>query len=148
MNSPVARCLFVWAVTVSIMCLPGFSGPGRAVANPQHQSDNASEQHDQVAEPEFSPQRGFYSAPFEVTITCNTPDATVYYTLDGSEPYDASGQSPTTRVYTGPLRITKTTCLRARAVRDGCMPSNIGTHTYIFLSDVIARTQGRVLDQG
>jgi hypothetical protein len=148
MNGSVTRFLFVWAVTVPIMCLPGLCGEGRASASLQRQSDNGVEQQERVTEPEFSPERGFYSAPFEVTITCDTPDATVYYTLDGSEPYDTLGRSPTAKVYTGPLRIKKTTCLRARAVRDGWMPSNIGTHTYIFLSDVIARTQGRVLDHG
>ncbi len=147
MNGSVVGLLCASAVTVSIICLPGLQGESRIVAGTQDQSDNEIGQQNQVGQLEFGRERGFYNAPFDVTITCKTPDATIHYTLDGSEP-STSGPSPVTGVYAGPLRITKTTCLRARAVRDGWIPGDVGTHTYIFLSDVIARTQGRVLDQG
>lgn len=103
---------------------------------------------DRVAEPRVSQRRGFYDASFDVAITCETPDATIHYTLDGSEPHGVSGSPPAGRVYTSPLRITGTTCLRARATKEGRPPSDVVTHTYVFLSDVIARTQGQVLAQG
>jgi hypothetical protein len=81
----------------------------------------------EVAEPEFSHIRGFYDAPFSVAITTETEGAVIYYTLDGSEPGVTSGV-----VYSGQIQITKTTCLRAKVVKTGWMPSKIVTHTYIF----------------
>ncbi|MGN0505732.1 MAG: CotH kinase family protein [Lachnospiraceae bacterium] len=34
----------------------------------------------------FSMPSGFYESPFELTLTCNVPDATIYYTTDGTIP--------------------------------------------------------------
>lgn len=93
-----------------------------------------------VADTKFDCDRGFYDDPFDVTIACDTPGATIYYTLDGSEPGSPSGRLPKGRLYTGPIRIATTTCLRAQAVKDGWLPTNVDTHSYIFLDDVI--TQG------
>lgn len=39
-----------------------------------------------LAPPMFSHESGFYPAPFELTLSTHEPDATIYYTLDGSEP--------------------------------------------------------------
>ncbi|UCG58177.1 MAG: lamin tail domain-containing protein [Phycisphaerales bacterium] len=85
-----------------------------------------------VADTKFSHDRGFYEAPFSVAITTETEGATIYYTLDGAEPYDTSGRFPTGRVYTGPIPVTRTTCIRAKAIKAGWKPSNIDTHTYLF----------------
>jgi hypothetical protein len=89
--------------------------------------------------PQMSPGHGFYSSPVAVTITCTVPGATIYYTKDGSEPYLTATSHPNTgaAVYTGPLPISKTTCLRATAIRAGWKPSPISTQTYIFVADVI-----------
>ena len=95
-----------------------------------------------VAEPKFSHDRGFYDAPFELTVTCATEGAVICYTLDGSEPYDSSsGASSTARVYTDPIRIQRTTCLRTVAFKPGWMPTHGDTHTYIFLADVLAQSR-------
>ena len=85
-----------------------------------------------VADTSFSMDRGFYDEPFDVEITTATEDAEILYTLDGSVPTATSGS-----VYTGPVRITTTTILRAAAFKDGLGPTNTDTHTYIFLDDVI-----------
>lgn len=103
---------------------------------------------DRVGEPQASRERGFYDAPFDVSITCGTPNATIRYTLDGSEPCTGSEPSPASRVYTSPLGITKTTCLRAQAVRDGWLPSKVATYTYVFLDDVTTQSQDQALAQG
>ncbi|MBN1505612.1 MAG: lamin tail domain-containing protein, partial [Sedimentisphaerales bacterium] len=89
-----------------------------------------------VADTRFSHDRGFYDQPFSVTITTATEGAVVYYTIDGSSPFDTVRGQPTGRPYTGPVAITTTTCLRAIAYKIGWKPSNIDTQTYIFLSDV------------
>jgi hypothetical protein len=109
---------------------------------------NAAAFQDVVADTKFSRDRGFYEAPFDVTITCATPGATIFYTLDGSEPVPVSGRPLAGNVYRGPIRITATTCLRARAARDGWLSSNVDTQTYLFLSDVTTRTQAEVLARG
>ncbi len=115
---------------------------------PTPRGANAPAYQGVVADTKFSFDRGFYEAPFDVTITCATPGATIYYSLDGSDPAPGSGRAPARTVYTGPIRITKTTCLRARAVKSGWLSTNVDTHTYVFLADVIHRTQAEVLARG
>jgi hypothetical protein len=120
----------------------------RFMAFPTPRTANQGAYLGSVADTKFSRDRGFYDAPFEVTITCETPDATIWYTTDGSEPYRTTGRFPTGRVYTGPISITGTTCLRAKAIKPGWMSSNVDTHTYIFLEDTITRSQAEVLAAG
>ncbi len=90
-----------------------------------------------VADLQFSNERGVYAQPLAVTITTDTPGASIFYTLDGSSPFDSQRRVTTGRLYTGPVAITTTTCLRALATKDGWMPSETMTHTYLFLDDVI-----------
>jgi hypothetical protein len=92
-----------------------------------------------VAEVAFSHSRGFYTAPFAVEITTPTPGVDIYYTVDGSSPFDSPRGIPTGRLYTGPISITTTTCLRAIAIKSGWMPTKVDTHTYFFLNDVITQ---------
>ncbi len=85
-----------------------------------------------VADTQFSVDRGFFDAPFTLEITSATPDAQIYYSLDGSEPSASRGL-----LYTEPLTITNTTIVRARAFKPDLKPTDIDTETYIFLDDVI-----------
>ncbi len=87
-----------------------------------------------VGDTSFDIDRGFFSAPFDLTITTATPDAEIRYTTDGSTPTSATGT-----VYAGPVTISNTTTLRAAAFKDGFFQTNVDTHTYFFLDDV--RTQ-------
>ena len=84
-----------------------------------------------VADTKFSVDRGFYTDPFDVEIVCETDGAKIYYTLDGSEPTEQDS------LYTGPITVSTTTCLRAVAIKSGWLSSNVDTQTYIFLDDVI-----------
>ncbi len=95
-----------------------------------------------LAEPTFSPGRGFYDDDVLVTLASDTPDVSIYYTADGSEPYLADSDRPgdTATLYTEPIAIGKTTCLRAAAVRPSWSPSAIATHTYVFVRDVIGQS--------
>jgi hypothetical protein len=96
-----------------------------------------------VEKPQCSPERGFYQGDVLVSITCSTPGAAIYYTTDGSTPFQATSgvrSGPITTLYTAPVRITKTTCLRAAALKDGWYPSPVETNTYIFVKDVIAQS--------
>ncbi|NQU25968.1 MAG: lamin tail domain-containing protein, partial [Candidatus Nealsonbacteria bacterium] len=85
-----------------------------------------------VKDTSFSHDRGFYTAPFDVTVTTNTPLAEIYYTTDGSEPSETAGVK-----VTGPIHVDETTVLRATAFKDGYYPTNVDTQTYLFLADVV-----------
>jgi hypothetical protein len=108
----------------------GFPSPGLA---------NSRAYQGLVGDVTFSHRRGFYDAPFEVALACETPGVTIYYTLDGSEPYTISEGLLSGRPYDGPILIYRTTPLRARAMKPGWMSSRTGTQTYIFLDNVVAQ---------
>jgi hypothetical protein len=87
-----------------------------------------------VSPVEYSVERGFYEAPFSLALTTDTPDATIRYTTDGSQPTETNGV-----LYTGPIQVDTTLLVRAVAFRQNYWPSNVDTHTYIFLEDVLVQ---------
>ena len=88
-----------------------------------------------VADTQFSVDRGFYETPFSVEITTETEGANIRYTLDCSEPTETHGTD-----YTGPIAVTGSTSLRAAAFKTDYLPTNVDTHTYIFLDDVLTQS--------
>jgi hypothetical protein len=86
-----------------------------------------------VADTKFSHDRGFYETNFSMTITSGTPDAVIRYTLNRSDVTEATGL-----VYTGPIPIVGNTVLRAAAFKGGWAGTDVDTHTYLFLSNVVA----------
>ncbi|MBI4604959.1 MAG: lamin tail domain-containing protein [Planctomycetes bacterium] len=107
--------------------------PNRYLSPPTPGAPNVFGVIDFVADTKFSADRGLYDGPFTVSIATETPGAQIYYTLDGSAP--APGGA-TARMYAGALTVTRTTTLRAAAFKDDHQPTNVDTHTYIFLADV------------
>ena len=98
----------------------------------------------QVKDTKFSVDRGFFVEPFVLNISSATPRAQIRYTTDGSFPSPVNGKD-----YTGPLVLKKTTVIRAAAYKDGHDPTDVDTHTYIFLEDVIRQTgKGMPLNWG
>lgn len=93
----------------------------------------------------FSVRRGFFEAPFNVEVTCETPGATIVTTSDGTEPTLDNGQvssSPAT------IAISETTVLRAAAFAPDLAPTNVDTQTYLFLSDVKTQDSSHALARG
>ncbi len=80
-----------------------------------------------TATPSFSPPAGQFFGAVTVSISCATPDASIFYTTDGSEPTQSS--TP----YTNPLNFSATTLLKARAYATGLDPSNIAQGTYTIV---------------
>lgn len=76
--------------------------------------------------PLFSQTGLYHTDPFTLTLTTLTPDATIYYTTDGSEPTRAS------RTYNGPILIEKSGVVRAFAASDGLLDSDPVSYTYLF----------------
>jgi hypothetical protein len=87
-----------------------------------------------VSDTRFSIDRGFYTQPFEVAISTQTPGATIRYTTDGSTPTPTSGT-----IYTGPVPINTTTVLRALAYKADHLSTNVDTQTYLFPGHVPAQ---------
>ncbi len=80
-----------------------------------------------VEAPTFSPAAGTYASAQEVEISCETDGATIYYTLDGTEPTEAS--TP----YNGALNIETTTTVKAIAYKNTAN-SYVATATYHICS--------------
>jgi hypothetical protein len=119
---------------VAVGALSYFETPTPGAVN-----DAASTFSGIAAAPVASAERGFYPAPFEVELRSATSEAAIYYTLDGSEPSPANGQ-----VYSAPIPIAGTprravVTLRAAAFRDGLLPSDVSTSTYIFREHVLTQ---------
>ena len=94
-------------------------------------ANGASTVTGRVAEVEFSVARGFFGAPFNLTLSTPTTGAVIRCTTDGSEPSATNGFT-----YTNSLRLTATALLRAAAFATNCLPSATRTHSYFFnLSD-------------
>jgi hypothetical protein len=87
-----------------------------------------------VEDTRFSVDRGFYDQPISVQIQTATPNAVIRYTVDGSAPTAEHGS-----VYSGPIAVARTTTLRAAAFRTDLLPTNVDTHTYIYLDDVLTQ---------
>jgi alpha-tubulin suppressor-like RCC1 family protein len=79
-----------------------------------------------VAAPTFMPLPGTYSLGQSIEITSTTPDATIRYTTDGSEPTLWSRQ------YQGALSIDQPVTLKARAFRADWTASGTSMGLYEF----------------
>lgn len=105
-------------------CEEGYMTPTPGQAN----DVLVTELSNRVAAPSFaSGEPGFHESDLSVELACETEDATIYYTLNGDEPTPQNGV-----VYKDPIRIEKTTVLRARAYKDGMLFSEMLTGSYIF----------------
>ena len=87
-----------------------------------------------VEEADLSVERGFFQEPFFVELATATPAARIRYTLDGTDPSETNGLD-----YDSPLNLAQTTTLRVAAFRHDLVPSQVVTHTYFFLDDVLAQ---------
>lgn len=77
-----------------------------------------------VAAPVFSVAAGTVPAGTTVEITCATEGASIFYTLDGTEPTIQS------TLYNGPITINETTTVKAFAVKEEMVNSSVVAATY------------------
>ncbi len=77
-----------------------------------------------VQDPVFTPAAGIYNVDVDVTITCATDGATIYYTTDGTEPSATNGTQ-----YTGEIIVSESTTFKAIAVK-GENSSSVVTAAY------------------
>lgn len=88
----------------------------------------------QTKAPVFSKEGGFYSGAQSISIFAEDGSAKIYYTTDGKEPTINS------QLYTSPITINKTTPLRAIAVVDDEISSDVTTATYFVGTENIPTT--------
>ena len=79
---------------------------------------------ERVATPTFSPAGGAFDEPQYVTISCETPNSTIYYTTDGSTPDENS------TLYTGTITVDHTMTIKAIAVASGMDNSLVASAAY------------------
>ena len=77
-----------------------------------------------VANPVFTPSAGEVTSGTEVTISCATSGATIYYTTDGSTPTEDSTE------YTTPITVTAAVTIKAIAVATDYQDSSVVTAAY------------------
>lgn len=113
-DSSISNCYFVTAVYEDGETVPS----NTAKINPK------------VATPVFSYEPGNYEQEIHLSITTSTPDAAIHYTTDGTIPNETSPLFYPDE----PLLINETTTVKAYAVKEGLIPSDIAIGTFNFVS--------------
>ncbi len=83
---------------------------------------------DKVSAVEMSPAGGTFTDSVEVSLTCATSGAKIYYTTDDSEP----GESST--AYSAPFKVTSSLTVKARAFLDSMGPSDVSSVAYTVVN--------------
>ena len=68
----------------------------------------------------------FDNASIEVSIGCETEGVKIYYTIDGSAPSELNGI-----LYSGPFNVYQSASVKAIAVRNGWLSSDVATCEYL-----------------
>jgi hypothetical protein len=87
---------------------------------------------------EFSKAGGTFVTTFPLQLSTANSNAVIYYTTDGSSPTIDS------TVYTGPLSISGSVQVRARAFENGLMPGPLHSESYIQLNATLAKTNSNL----
>ena len=80
-----------------------------------------------VETPAFSVESGAVNSGKEVTISCTTEGAKIYYTTDGTEPTASSTE------YTAAISVTPPMTLKAIAVKSGMNDSAVASASYLVI---------------
>ena len=84
-----------------------------------------------VSLPTFNPVGGDYTTTQNVSISCETDGATIYYTINGDNPTEES------EIYSSPIEVSATTTIKAFAKKDGMLDSGIANATYNIIETVM-----------
>ena len=92
--------------------------------SPSPGADNAGGIRAFADAPTIELAAGVYKGAQKVSIKAGANSGEIRYTTDGSTPTQSSA------LYSGPITVSKTTALRARAFKSGSLPSSVATSTY------------------
>ncbi|MDR2121585.1 MAG: CotH kinase family protein [Flavobacteriaceae bacterium] len=120
------------------------------MAYPTVRSSNSEGEpsNDRVADPVFNEEAGFFTGTKTITLSCSTPGAKIYYTLNGDEPFDSKGGSllknkgidmltGTAIEYKAPIILTESTVIRAKVYAPGYLPSSVITRSFLLKNRTI-----------
>ena len=86
-----------------------------------------------VETPVISPNGGAIYAETEISIACATEGASIYYTLDGTEPSAENGT-----LYEAPFTLAEEATVKAIAVAEGMENSSVAEAAFTLLSGTVA----------
>ena len=100
-----------------------------------------------AATPTITPAGGSFEGSVEVTLACTTPGAQIRYTTDGTDP------TPSSTFYSGPVTLTASATVKARAFAVGYAMSGTavadftvtGTPASIDASELLTLSQSNVV---
>ena len=111
---------------------------------PTPKATNTEGYIDQLPSVQFSEERGFYEDSITLTLSCDDPNAEIWYTLNGNIPHmlieEGRFQQYTGVVYSGPIEISHTTCVRATAIKPLWKDATVVSHSFIYLDDVMTQS--------
>ncbi len=137
-------CLFLAValacVAASLLLPSGLSGlaaPSGRESLREIVGHTIHQEKERVERPVFSPSVHFHTESVRVEMSCQRPDAQIFYTVDGSTP------SSNSTAYAGPLLLVAEhgrtcTVVKAVAVIDG-QESAVSTHSYFIEPGIRAR---------
>lgn len=82
-----------------------------------------------VADPVITPAAGYVKAGTEVTITCETEGAKIYYTTDNVNPTAESTE------YNGAFELAASCTVKAIAIKENCVNSKVVSAKYELLAE-------------
>jgi Chitobiase/beta-hexosaminidase C-terminal domain len=88
------------------------------------------EAESQTPDPTIAPPAGTYSGPISVALADSDASASIYYTLDGSQPATTAGGS--TQQYANPIALSSPTTVKAIALDPNDTASDVVTAPYNF----------------
>ncbi|MBO7119920.1 MAG: CotH kinase family protein [Bacteroidaceae bacterium] len=83
--------------------------------------------------PTFSKPHGIYDSPFGLSITSPVPGATVYYTIDGSDPREKGN------LYDGAIWMNTTRVIRSAVLVGDTAWTDVATASYIFPQSLLTQ---------
>ncbi len=92
----------------------------------------------QCAAPVVSHENGTFVNSFLLEIDCPTPNAEIYFTLDGGDPVQASGRGVSSSRYTGPVIINGSAEVMVRAYEPNMLQSATTNRSFVALSSEVA----------
>lgn len=103
--------------------------------------ENVDQNYVQCAMPSFD----YDTVTGILTLASTTPDATIYYTLDGGYPHPTNPNGFTILTYTGPITIEGEVLVRAGTFKEGHIPSSISAARFNQISDQLG---GSLAEEG
>lgn len=103
---------------------------GQVQLYPRDDNDFVLQQMEQVATPVITPASGTYEGSVEVSISCATEGAIIYYTLDGTDPDEDSGDYGGSFVIAATSVQASPVTVKAIAMKVGMLNSALASATY------------------